>query len=617
MGRFGGGFTRTIGGTRVRPSGSAGIRFSTVSLILAAAAALFLFGCPGPYDPDPVETAVTGVTLDKATLSLAVGATGQLTAAVTPAGADDQSVTWSSSSQAIASVSAAGLVTGVAAGNAVITVTTTDGGFTATCAVTVSAGGGTGEPPAEGIRGILDTAFNSTGAAGIPDFIDYNDGRFQAVVPLSSGKILAAGYVSPSSSGCSGILARFNADGSLDMSFGSSGVVLYTAESAGGYSGFYGAVEDAGGNIYLAGRESERFAVWKYLSSGVLDTSFSSANADGIAGVFIPTEAEIASASDKLPFGMALGIGIDDSGRIVAGGYANEINTDYWAIAVRLNTNGTLDTSYGTDGLAAETRPGTSIFSIVSAGLLDDSGRMVLTGYWSPESWNYPMYPCVWRFTSAGTPDGDFGTNGVAVFSIPGAMSHDNYPTQADCAASDSTGYYIAGTYRKTGESYDDAFVVKLASDGSVNPSFGTSGYAVFTNIGGASSDIDDKAYAVLSDGGGKLYLAGSAFSPCVTDPEYCDEPSMFLMRLDSATGVIDTGFGSGGPAAVYGLLGGYEEEDSGTVYSRGKDEACAIALYGTERIIAVGASLPAIMSGETNISVSNTHIAPFVALFK
>jgi Bacterial surface proteins containing Ig-like domains len=81
---------------------------------------------------------VTGVSLNQSSLSIAVSATYQLTATVSPSDATTKTVTWSSSDKAIATVDATGLVTGVAAGSATITVTTTDGVKTATCAVTVT-----------------------------------------------------------------------------------------------------------------------------------------------------------------------------------------------------------------------------------------------------------------------------------------------------------------------------------------------------------------------------------------------------------------------------------------------------------------------------------------------
>lgn len=81
---------------------------------------------------------VTGVTLTPTTLSLATSATAALTATVAPATATNKAVTWTSSNPAVATVNTSGVVTGVAAGSATITVKTQDGGFTATCAATVT-----------------------------------------------------------------------------------------------------------------------------------------------------------------------------------------------------------------------------------------------------------------------------------------------------------------------------------------------------------------------------------------------------------------------------------------------------------------------------------------------
>ncbi|MBU4510535.1 Ig-like domain-containing protein [bacterium] len=87
----------------------------------------------------PVPVAVTGVTLDQATMALtAGGATGTLVETVVPADATDKTVTWSSSVPAVATV-VNGVVTPLTAGTTTITVTTVDGSLTATCEVTVEA----------------------------------------------------------------------------------------------------------------------------------------------------------------------------------------------------------------------------------------------------------------------------------------------------------------------------------------------------------------------------------------------------------------------------------------------------------------------------------------------
>ena len=82
---------------------------------------------------------VTEVTLDRTELTLTEGETETLTATVRPDNADNRKVTWSSDKTDVATVDGDGRVTAVKAGVAVITVTTEDGGKTATCKVTVKA----------------------------------------------------------------------------------------------------------------------------------------------------------------------------------------------------------------------------------------------------------------------------------------------------------------------------------------------------------------------------------------------------------------------------------------------------------------------------------------------
>lgn len=100
---------------------------------------------------------VTGVTLDKESASLRIGEeTLQLNAVVEPSDASDKSLLWTSSEPGVASVSETGLVTPLAPGETVITVTTVDGEFSATCAVTV-------------IQPVISIALNETSININPD----------------------------------------------------------------------------------------------------------------------------------------------------------------------------------------------------------------------------------------------------------------------------------------------------------------------------------------------------------------------------------------------------------------------------------------------------------------
>ncbi len=86
--------------------------------------------------------AVTGVSVSPTNTDIMVGNTKQLVPKVTPTNATNTNVTWSSSNSTIAKVDAGGVVTAVAPGVATITVTTVDGGFNATCRVTVKSASG-------------------------------------------------------------------------------------------------------------------------------------------------------------------------------------------------------------------------------------------------------------------------------------------------------------------------------------------------------------------------------------------------------------------------------------------------------------------------------------------
>jgi uncharacterized protein YjdB len=95
---------------------------------------------------------VTGVTLDKERLTIKKGESFSLTATVLPADATNKAVTWSSDDPDVATVDNVGKVTALAVGKATITVTTEEGSFTATCAVTVEDDGSIEELISSGIN---------------------------------------------------------------------------------------------------------------------------------------------------------------------------------------------------------------------------------------------------------------------------------------------------------------------------------------------------------------------------------------------------------------------------------------------------------------------------------
>ncbi len=114
--------------------------FRILSALSAVAAVIAFSGCGGKEQeqPKPDSVKVSGVSIDKPTLSMTEGETANLTAIVMPENATNKAVAWKSGNTGVADVDASGKVTAVKAGTSDITVTTADGGKTATCKVTVA-----------------------------------------------------------------------------------------------------------------------------------------------------------------------------------------------------------------------------------------------------------------------------------------------------------------------------------------------------------------------------------------------------------------------------------------------------------------------------------------------
>ena len=106
------------------------------------------------YNGGQATISVTGISLNKNSTSIEAGKSEVLIPTISPSNATNQALTWSTSNSSVATVSG-GTVYGVSEGNAVITVTTNDGGFSANCNVTITAASSTPDGDAELYSGAL------------------------------------------------------------------------------------------------------------------------------------------------------------------------------------------------------------------------------------------------------------------------------------------------------------------------------------------------------------------------------------------------------------------------------------------------------------------------------
>ncbi len=160
-------------------------------LITAVIMIAVFTGCPAAAtpDPDPVDTSihVTGVSLNKANTTILNGNSEQLTATISPSNATDQSISWTSSDNAVATVTG-GLVVGVGDGSATVTVTTADGSFTASCGITITS-------VSEAVTGvtldITSTTINATETVQLTETIVPVDATNQNVTWASDDEAVA------------------------------------------------------------------------------------------------------------------------------------------------------------------------------------------------------------------------------------------------------------------------------------------------------------------------------------------------------------------------------------------------------------------------------------------
>ncbi len=324
--------------------------------------------------------------------------------------------------------------------------------------------------------GSLDKTFSGNGAAKA-DFPGF-DANATAIVVQSNLKMVAVG----SSSGGFGVAARFNADGSTDNSFGTSGKISVQFDGE-----FDAAVIQPDGKIVVAGTyyggdfDPTQFAVFRFNSNGTPDNSF------GTNGMVFTIVGE-----DGLAFAHSMLIQPD--GKIVVGGQAQQ-NGENFGI-VRYNSNGTLDASFGSNGIVI-TPVGSGISNAVGNGVtIQPDGKILQSGFYLTSQKEYAF--AVLRYNTNGSLDNSFAGNGKA----PVVFSNEAY---ASSIALQSNGEIIvAGSATNASFKYDVA-LARLKSNGTIDNSFGSSG-KVTTDFGGG----DDHGNACVLQKDGKVIVAGT-----------------------------------------------------------------------------------------------------------
>ncbi len=323
-------------------------------------------------------------------------------------------------------------------------------------------------------NGSLDSTFGGDGTV-LTDFTSGYDAAF-AVALQADGKIVAAG----GASGAGGriALARYEADGTLDDTFGGDGKVLTNLTSGDDYA-YAMAIQSADQKIVVgggAGGAAGRFAVARYGTDGALDGSFSD---DGW------TMTDFTNAYDYVD-----AITIQADGRIVAAGSTNYYgSTPKFALA-RYTTNGTLDGTFSGDGKLTTAFPGGYAWAFGVA--IQDDDKIVAVGQAGSNT-------ALTRYHPNGTLDSTFSGDGRVTANIAtGADYADEVMIQAD-------GKLVTVGTSSWGSQDTRFALARFNTGGSLDSTFSGDG-KVLTNL---STGTDWGIGALLQPSDGKVVVAG------------------------------------------------------------------------------------------------------------
>jgi uncharacterized delta-60 repeat protein len=435
-----------------------------------------------------------------------------------------------------------------------------------------------------GADGSLDASFGE-GGRQTTEFGAFTGGA-SAVELQRDGKIVVAG-------GGGFAMARYEADGSLDVTFGEDG--KQTTDFEDGPPFATDMALDGDGGIVVVGGQA-RFSIARYGSDGILDPVFSedgrqTAEFDGsdsakavaiqpdgtivavgtngfgclAGGRLAPDGSLLASFGDDPGqnadcdglFRFGVGAVVQPDGKIVAVGASSSQADGYSDFFVaRYDPDGSLDPGFGDDGVQT-TNFGVASIDVPLDVVLQPDGKIVVAGQTDPQDETSRSAFALARYNVDGSLDVNFGDGGKQVTQFEGGSA------VAHGVALQQDGKIVA-----VGETGGDFAVVRYNPDGSPDGAFGSGGqqtteFGDYTEFGEYAIATD---VALQADGRIVVVGAGYGFG------------GRFLLARYDADGTLDPQFGSGGRQATNferdGLIGG---------------AATGVAIQQNGKILAVG----------------------------
>jgi uncharacterized delta-60 repeat protein len=388
--------------------------------------------------------------------------------------------------------------------------------------------------------GGLDVSFGSGGK--VMTAFPVQESVCDGLALQADGRVVAVGRV-----GTGFGLARYNTDGSLDVSFGGVGIVM--PDFSGVNSSASSVAIQTNGKIVAVGRVgttggARDFGVVRYNNDGSLDPGFQSTG-------WVSTDF---FGFEDWPFSVVA----QPDGKVVVGGFAQRSNTTPsrdFALA-RYNADGGLDTSFGSGG-----RVTTDFFDQtehIKALAIQADGRLLAVGFTTGTSIDFALV----RYNSDGSLDSSFGNGGKVT------TDFNNRLESAEAISVQPDGKIVLAGYTDIAPNTFAFALARYNSDGSLDSSFGPGG-RVITSFSGTYELAS--GVAVLSDG--RILASGSTSSTNA----FINTSSNFALACYHPDGSLDPNFGAGGKVT--------------TDFSGLGNEAYAMAVQPDGRVVLGGAA--------------------------
>ena len=332
--------------------------------------------------------------------------------------------------------------------------------------------------------GSLDNSFGGDGQVNTNLGTDNGVGDIAYAIAIQAdGKIVVAGTSDDGPSPTLDfVIIRYNADGSIDNSFGNNGIVF--TGFGGANAIVYALCIQPDGKILAAGSTNTGplstfdFAIVRYNTDGSLDNSF---DGDGK----LPTS--VSPQADEI-----YAIALQPDGKIVVAGYGN-ISFINKGVLMRFNTDGSPDNSFDGDGMVITAITSNESYAYDMA--IQPDGKIVIAGH-AHTGVNWDFF--VARYNTDGSMDNSFDGDGKVITNM-GTLDDFAYTLAIQLDGK----ILVGGTRNKSTAPFSDFAIARYLSNGSLDNSFDGDGKA-FIDMTGGNEQADAMVLA-----NNRIYLSG------------------------------------------------------------------------------------------------------------